>query len=430
MSADKNPYHRVQPAAATKPEGCPVDDSFTPFSADYLQNPYPQLERLIEVQPTFYATQLDSLVLTRQQDVMEVFKQPDIFSSANVQDPVFPLCDAAQQVLSAEDYNPQAVMSNCQSPDHTRIRKYTREGFSARRMKVLTPYIHETASQLVEAMLAGSNPAEFVSTVAHPMPGRIIFRFIGFPEQDDEKLMEWTSNRLAFTWGQPTDEEQVAISKHMLRYWRYCREFVAKRSEEGADDFTSELLNAHKENPQDLSYREVESVIYGLSFAGHEIVSNFISLAVINLLSDRRRWQALIESPSLIPDALEEILRADSPQTSWRRVATRDTQIGQVRVPKGTKIFLSLGAANHSPDLFENPSTVDIGRKNAGKHISFGHGIHFCLGARLARIEGQIAIETLTRLVPGLQVVENQQMEFSRNVTFRGPKRLYVTWDT
>lgn len=427
MSQDA--YHKVHIPPATKPSGCPVDHDFTPFDADYLQNPYPQLEKLTDEQPTFFSEQLGYLVLTRLEDVLEVFKNPDIFSSENVQDPVFPVCEEAQKILSAEDYNPQAVMSNRQQPDHTRIRRYTRDGFNARRMKLLEPYIRDTCETLIDNMLEKGGPTEFVSALAHPLPGQVIFRFIGFPEADDEQLIYWTANRLAFTWGKPTPEKQVEIAENMLKYWRYCRDFVALRNEQPADDLTSELLAAHKANPEDLSYREVESVIYGLSFAGHEIVSNFIALTLLNVLPRREQWEALCKDSALIPNALEEVLRADSPQTSWRRIATQDTRIGGVDIPAGTQIFVSIGAANHAPELFENPSDFDIYRENAGKHISFGHGIHFCLGARLARLEGQIAIEALARRIPSLRLVEKQELEFAPNITFRGPRKLYVEWD-
>ena len=427
MSQDA--YHKVHIPPATKPSGCPVDHEFTPFDADYLQNPYPQLEKLTDEQPTFFSEQLGYLVLTRLEDVLEVFKNPDIFSSENVQDPVFPVCEEAQKILSAEDYNPQAVMSNRQQPDHTRIRRYTRDGFNARRMKLLEPYIRDTCETLIDNMLEKGGPTEFVSALAHPLPGQVIFRFIGFPEADDEQLIYWTANRLAFTWGKPTPEKQVEIAENMLKYWRYCRDFVALRNEQPADDLTSELLAAHKANPEDLSYREVESVIYGLSFAGHEIVSNFIALTLLNVLPRREQWEALCKDSALIPNALEEVLRADSPQTSWRRIATQDTRIGGVDIPAGTQIFVSIGAANHAPELFENPSDFDIYRENAGKHISFGHGIHFCLGARLARLEGQIAIEALARRIPSLRLVEKQELEFAPNITFRGPRKLYVEWD-
>jgi len=421
-------YHKIRTPARSKPSGCPVDHEFTTFSNDYLTNPYPGLAKLREENPIFYSEKLGFLVVTRMEDVTEVFSDHDVYSSENVQDPVFPVCDRAAAVLAAEDFNPVAVMSNKQQPDHTRIKKYTRLGFSGRRMKLLEPYVRKRSQELVDAMVSKGSTAEFVSAFGHPLPGQTIFRFIGFDEADDDQLISWTSNRLAFTWGNPNDDEQVDIAENMLRYWRYCREFVAQRHKQRADDLTSELLDAHDANPDELAYREVESIIYGLSFAGHEIVSNYMSNSLLCLLPRRDDWSALCNDPSLIPNALEEVLRFESPQTSWRRVTNVDTQIGDVTIPAGTQVFLSLAAANHEPGLFESASTFDINRKNARKHISFGHGIHFCLGARLARLEGEIAIETLTSRLPNLRLVKDQELVYSPNITFRGPKQLQVEW--
>jgi cytochrome P450 len=423
-----NAYHRSPAQTPPVPDGCPVDHEFSPFRPSYLQNPYPELETLNAETPIFYSAQLQSLVVTRMNQILGIFRNADVFSSANVQDPVFPLCERASRVLAARDFDPVAVMSNRQPPDHTRIRKYTREGFSGRRMTILEPCIRKLSHELIDRMLGQGPPVEIVSALTHPLPGSIIFRLIGFPEADDAQLMRWTANRLSFTWGKPSDDEQVEIAENMLRYWRYCRDFVALRTESPADDLTSELLAAHKEHPDELGYLEVESVIYGLSFAGHEIVSNFIANALLCLLSDRRNWDAICTDSGLIPNALEEVLRFESPQTSWRRVATRNTRIGEVDVPAGTQIFLSLGAANHEAGLFADSSEFDMRRQNAGKHVSFGHGIHFCLGARLARLEGQIAIESLTERVPGLRLVTGQELHYSSNITFRGPRELYVEW--
>jgi cytochrome P450 len=424
-----DPYHKVPEQTPPAPDACPVDREFSPFQSDYLRDPYSELEKLNVRKPVFYSTQLQSLVVTRMDQILEIFKNPDVFSSANVQDPVFPLCERAANILAAEDFDPVAVMSNRQPPDHTRIRNFTREGFSGRRMRILEPYIRKQSHELIDQMLAEGPPVEFVSALAHPLPGRIIFRLIGFPESNDAQLMRWTANRLAFTWGKPSDDEQVEIAENMLRYWRYCRNFVAGRTEERADDLTSELLAAHAANPDELGYREVESVIYGLSFAGHEIVSNFIANALLCLLPARENWRALRVDPGQIPNALEEVLRFESPQTSWRRIATQDTRISDVEVPAGTRIFLSLGAANHERSLFPSPSDFDIHRQNAGKHISFGHGIHFCLGARLARLEARIAIESLTERIPSLRLVADQALRYSPNITFRGPSKLFVEWD-
>ncbi len=427
--SEADAYHKISAPPAAEPSGCPFNSSFTPFAANYLDDPYPELADLSEGTPIFFSEKLQHLVVTGMENVVEVLKNHEVYSSENVQDPIFPICDAAREVMGAPDYNPQAVMSNCQQPDHTRIRKFTRDGFNARRMKVLEPYIQSTAERLIDDMVANGNSADFVSAFGHPLPGQVIFRFIGFPEEDDAKLIDWTSNRLMFTWGQPTENQQVEIAENMLNYWRYCREFVQMRCDNPADDLTSELIEQHRAHPDELSLREVESIMYGLSFAGHEIVSNFLGLTLINVLPDRAQWQAFQDDPACIPGVLEEVLRFDSPQTSWRRVARQDTELAGVTIPKGTRIFVSLGSANRDPNLFHSAGEFDPARDNANKHVSFGHGIHFCLGARLARLEGQIAMETLARRLPSLRLVEDQTLSFSPNMTFRGPAALQVEWD-
>jgi cytochrome P450 len=421
-------YHKIRTEKLPPPSGCPIDHSFSPFAPDYLADPYVELEKRRKNEPVFYAEDLGCLALTRMEDVSEVFKNPTLFSSENVQDPIVPICDEALDVLATEGFNPISVMSNCQRPNHTRIRKFTQAGFSGRRIRILEPYIKQRSEMLIDAMIERGSPAEFVKSVGYPLPGETIFRLIGFPESDDQKVKSWSGNRLAFMWGRPSDNEQVEVAENLLAYWQYCVEFVKMRMDNPADDFTSELLAAHKKNPDDLSYKEVESVIYGLSFAGHEIVTNFLSNSLICLFSNRKQWDDICEDSGKIENAIEEVLRHSSPQTSWRRVATEDTEIAGIKIPAGTHIFLSLASANNDDDEFSSPRTFDIERENASKHISFGRGIHFCLGARLATIETIITIETLTKKLPTLDLIPDQKLEFFPNLTMRGPKKLWVKW--
>lgn len=422
-------YHKVKGETVPAPEGCPVDHDFSPYSERYVANPYAWLNRKREEEPVFYSEELGYLVLTRMEDVQEVFMNPDVFSSANVQDPVFPICDEAAEILAAEDYNPIAVMSNRQRPDHTRIRKYTQAGFSQRRMRVLEPVIRKRAATLIDEMLAAGPPVEWVSAVGNPLPAETIFRLLGFPESDDKQVKDWTNNRLAFTWGKSDKEYQVAVAKNLLAYWRYVAAYVEMRRENPADDFTSELLAAHRENPEDLLYEEVQSVVYGLSFAGHEIVRNLISNALLCLLGERENWERLVADPELIKPATEEVLRFNSAQTSWRRITTCDTEFRGYRLPKGTQVFMSLAAANHDPRLFERPDRFDIDRPNADRHIAFGRGIHICLGRLLAKVELRTVLELLIEKVPSLRLVIGQDLSYYPNFSFRGPATLYLDWD-
>jgi hypothetical protein len=422
-------YHRSPGEAPPPPPGCPVHHTWSPLDDDYLRDPYAIAARLREETPVFYATELGYLVITRMEDIDTVFRNPDVYASANVQDPVFPLSDEASQVLAAPDFDPIAVMSNRPEPDHGRIRAHTRDGFSRRRLKTLEPYIRRRSHELIGAMLAGGPPAEFIDALAFPLPGETVFRFIGFPEGDDETLKHWCSDRKAFSWGKPSPAEQVEIAEKLLAYWRYCRDFTATKRDARDDDFASELLDAHDADPVDLTYHEVESIVYALSFAGHEAVTNLICNCLVCLLPRRDQWDELVADPALIPNAVEEVLRFESSQISWRRITTQPTTLAGYEIPAGTRIFMNFASANRQPDVFDVPDTLDIHRANAAQHISFGKGIHYCLGANLAKLEAQLVLEALVERVPSLRLVEGQQLRSFPNITFRGPERLEVTWD-
>jgi cytochrome P450 len=256
-----------------------------------------------------------------------------------------------------------------------------------------------------------------------------VFRFIGFPEADDEQLKEWCADRKGFSWGKPTAEEQAEIAEKMVAYWRYCRDFVAEKRDNRGDDLASELITAHEENPDDMTYREVESIIYGLSFAGHEAVTSLICNTLLCLLPRRETWAEVCADPSLIPNAIEEVLRFNSSQISWRRVTTTDTTVGQFDVPAGTGIFLNFASANRQSDIWDDPDTFDIHRPNANRHISFGKGVHFCLGAKFAKFETALMTEVLAERLPSLRLADEQDLGYFPNITFRGPTRLRVAWD-
>jgi cytochrome P450 len=290
------------------------------------------------------------------------------------------------------------------------------------------------ATDLLDHMIEQGSPAEYVAALAFPLPAEIVFRFIGFPPDDDAMIKSWCGNRKAFSWGKPTPQQQIEIAQGMLDYWRYCREFVARRRDERGDDFCSELLDAHDADPDPsngtgISYREVESVVYGISFAGHDPVTALLCNTLRCLLPRRTQWDALVADRSLAHNAVEETLRFESSQVSWRRVTTQPTTLAGVDLPAGTRLFLNFAAANHQPDLFDEPDTFDIHRPTANRHISFGKGIHFCLGAGLARMEARIALELLAERLPSLRMCAGQSLSFFPNITFRGPDELHVEWD-
>ncbi|MED5261322.1 MAG: cytochrome P450, partial [Myxococcota bacterium] len=412
----------------TTETGIPIREDWDPLGEAYLADPYEISRRLREETPIFFAPSIGYYVVNRMSDVMQVFDDHETFASVLVQDPVFPLDDQVKAVLS-RGFEPLAVMSNRPEPDHARIRVHTRKGFSNRRLKALAPYIRSRCDELLDQMLQNPGPAEFVKALAFPLPGETVFRLIGFPPDDDEMLKSWCGDRKAFSWGRPSVSQQVGVAEHMLAYWEYCREFTARKREERGDDFASELLAAWENDPEDLTYHEVESIVYGLSFAGHEAVTNLICNALLCLLPRRAAWGEIVADPSLIRNAVEEILRFESSQISWRRITTRPAEIGDWKLPVDAKIFLNFAAANRDTSLFDDPDEFDIHRSNANQHISFGKGVHFCLGPHLARLEVAIVLEALAERVPSIRLVGDQDLRFFPNITFRGPEELQVEWD-
>lgn len=424
----ENKYHQERNERPPSPSGCPMHQTWSPLNDDYLKDPYPIAAALRDAHPVFYAEELGYLVVTEMEEIERIFKDHETFASVNVQDPVFPLADEAHKVLSAPDFDPVAVMSNRPEPDHGKIRKYTRQGFSNRRIKTLEPYVVRRGNELIDEMLECGSPVEIVDAFAFPLPGETVFRFIGFPEDDDELLKGWCGDRKAFSWGRPTGDEQREIAEQMLAYWRYCRDFTAAKRDSRGDDFASELITAHEQNPDDMTYQEVESIVYGLSFAGHEAVTALICNTLQCLLPRRDLWDEICANPELIPNAIEEVLRWNSSQISWRRLTTVDTEVGGFDVPAGTQIFMNFASANRQGDIFDNPHQFDIHRPNAAHHISFGKGVHYCLGANFAKMEARLVTQMLAERIPTLHLVEDQDITYFPNITFRGPNTLDVAW--
>ena len=178
----------------------------------------------------------------------------------------------------------------------------------------------------------------------------------------------------------------------------------------------------------EISDEEIAGVVYSALFAGHETTTTVMANGVRELLLHRENWEALVADPARIPAAVEEVLRYSPSIVAWRRKALADAEIGGVRIAKGANILLVMGSANRDDAVFADAHRFDIGRKDARSHLSFGYGIHFCVGSQLAKLEFAVALEELTRRLPGLRLTPGQSFEFVRNSSFRVPTGLLVEW--
>jgi cytochrome P450 len=409
-------------------DGCPVDESFDPLAPDYLADPYAIMARLppASERPVFFAPSIGYYVLTRYADIERVFRDPATFSAAVTQAPLAPLVPAAQQILLAGGHKPQPTMVSLDEPDHARLRKPAARAFSMTRVSAMIPAIEATTARLLDAV-AGQPEFDVVAALAFPLPAYIVFSLMGVPDQDFAQLKEWCGYRAALSFGRPAAEDQVSIAASIAAYRGYMRDLVDVKAASPGDDLTTDLLAIHAEDPDRLTLDEISSILFSLSFAGHETTTGLIGNTARRLLEDSARWAAITAEPALIPAAVTETLRFDPSVPVWRRVTTRPVSLGGVELPAGARLFLWLAAAGRDEAAFDAPSEFDLHRANADEHLAFGKGLHYCLGANLGRLEAHIAIGELARRFPGLALIPGQRLSFHPNISFRGPQRLMVS---
>ena len=404
---------------------CPVLADFDPLSPAFLADPFAVLAALPSETPVFYAPSIDYYVVTRYADIEEVFLDDETYSAGPAQLPLVQLVPEVTQILLAGGHKPQPSMVSLDPPAHTRLRSPTARAFTPRRVAQMEPRIRATVDQLLDAIdpLA---PFDLVSTLTFPLPATIIFSFVGIPELDWPQLKEWCGHRASLAWGRPTPTEQVHHAENMAAYRSYLRELVATKANARDDYFASALLAIHDEDPEALTHEEIGSILYSLTFAGHETTNYLIGNVVRRLLEYPTLWDAVAADPELIPGAVHETLRYDPSVPVWRRLTTRAVRLGGVDLPEGAKLFLWLAASGRDASIFPEPETFDPRRANATKTLAFGKGIHYCLGATLGRLEAQVALEALTRRFPRLRLVEGHGLSFHPNISFRGPQALWV----
>jgi cytochrome P450 len=308
---------------------------------------------------------------------------------------------------------------------HARLRRPAARAFAVKRVNDMVPIIHRVTAELLDAV-RGQAEIDLIDALAFPLPARIVFSLMGVPEKDHAQLKVWCGYRAALSWGRPAPADQVEIATNIASYRRYLAALVDLKALRRGDDLTSDLLTIHDEAPDQLTRAEIASILFSLSFAGHETTTGLIGNAVRRLLEVPERWETLVQTPALIGAAIDETLRFDPSVPVWRRITTRPVTLGGVDLPQGAKLFLWLAAANRDPEVFAEPDRFDVRRSNADRHLAFGKGVHYCLGAHLGKLEARIALEEIMARWPGLRLVDGQVLTFHPNISFRGPQRLRV----
>ena len=402
--------------------------TFDPFGASFLADPYPDFARFVEAEPVFWSESLGYWVVSRYADCRRVLRDHSTFSAANSLSPVTPPCPRAGQALVDGAFRSVPTLTNVDPPAHNRTRRIAYLAFTPRRVAQLEGFVRDTVRRFIAERLALGR-ADIVASLTWELPARVIFQVLGVPPEDVESVKRGAENRLLFMFGRATDDEQVRIATGMAAFWRYCEGLADDRRAAPRDDFTSDLVHTPDRDGRPLAQQEVATILFGLLLAGHETTTNLLGNAVRRLLEHRASWEALCADPSLIPNAVEEVLRYDAPVIHWRRRTTRPVELSGVALPADANVLVSIGAANRDPTVFADPDRFDIRRPEAGEHLSFGFGPHYCLGAPLARLEARVVLEELTAALPTLRLRPGQIFAFAPIIGFRGPRAVHVEWD-
>lgn len=412
----------TEPEASSGPSS--QFDLFLPLrSAGNLDDPYPMYGVIRTVRPVLELP-IDgwqgpsNWLLTRYADVREVLRDPrfsaDRTSAPFVKQNMDRLPDFLRQAAQG-----QRSMLIQDPPDHTRVRKLANKAFTRSRIEALRGHIEDLVRGLlddVETKLAETGEFDLIHDFAEPLPAVVIAELLGVPPEDHRKFRGWSS-QLIRAVGTGRDEDRQAAQDANRSLVEYLGQTIAARRAEPRDDLISALIAAQEESDA-LSDNELLATSTLVLLAGHETTTNLIGNGLLSLLREPSQWQRLCADPSLAASAVEELLRFDGPVQATVRVATEDVELDGHVIPEGSMVLLSIGSANHDPEVFDEPDDLDITR-DPNPHLGFGFATHFCLGAPLARLEGEIAFRELARRLPKLALL-TEDPTYRENPVLRG----------
>ena len=385
------------------------------LDGDFISDPQRQYAVLRSEHPVARVTMPQGhsfWLVTRYEDVRAALTDPALHKNGRVYEAM---------IGQTEPGSPAALdehMLSADPPDHTRLRKLVSKAFTARAIAALRPRIEEIAADLLDAMEKGPNTVDLLDAFAFPLPITVICELLGVPNVDRDEFRKWSNTLLQA--GSSVDQQAAAQAMA-----GYLAALVEQKLANPADDVLSAIVQA-TENADRLSGSEAVAMAFLLLVAGHETTVNLIGNGTLALLGDPDQLAELTADPALAPGAVEELLRYNGPiNMATFRFTAEATTIGGIEIPAGQMVLVSLAAANRDPDHYPEADRVDLRR--AASHLAFGHGIHYCLGAPLARLEGEIAFTRLFERFPGLALdADPAELTWRPSTLLRGLERLPV----
>ena len=397
---------------------------YHPLRGEQLENPYPFYARARSEEPIFYSDEMQAWVVTRYDDIFSILNQPDVFSSRDALRPVVRFTPAVFAELS-KGYPFVPNMVDSDGAAHTRFRNAVAKAFVPKRIKALEPFIQEVVTSLIDSF-AQDHQADLISQFCYPLPLEVALHLIGVPREDmaaTKKLSDCTSMLV----NSPLPEEQqVEYARAFVQEQRYFLQLINERRKSPRQDLISDLLDTPP-GEQPFDDAQLVNILVSLVIAGHETTTQLLGNGLFLLLSQPERWNALCAHPEDIPQTIEEIVRYDSPVPAFFRTTTREATVGNITFPPDTLLMVVYGSANRDESQFPHADQFDMHRA-PNRHLAFGYGVHFCVGAFLARKQGQMAFETLCQRLPTLRLASGQTFTHAPILRQRGFTRLQAVW--
>jgi cytochrome P450/ferredoxin-NADP reductase len=425
------PFPHDAPDAMSASAACPVSANaaaFDPFSDGYQQDPPEYVRWAREQEPVFYSPQLGYWVVTRYADIKAIFRDNLTFSPSIALEKITPTGPEANAVLESYGYAMNRTLVNEDEPAHMPRRRVLMEPFTPEHLKHHEPMVRRLTREYVDRFI-DSGRADLVDEMLWEVPLTVALHFLGVPEEDMELLRKYSIAHTVNTWGRPRPEEQVAVAHAVGNFWQFAGKVLEKmRQNPDGPGWMQYGIRKQKAHPEVVTDSYLHSMMMAGIVAAHETTANATANAIKLLLQNPHAWREICEDPSLIPNAVEECLRHNGSVAAWRRLATKDVQIGGIDIPAGAKLLIVTSSANHDERHFADADLFDIRRDNASDQLTFGYGSHQCMGKNLARMEMQIFLEELTRRLPHMRLAD-QAFTYVPNTSFRGPEHVWVEWD-